>query len=373
MKKNLLILSLFAFSACAKAPPPKTPPVSVAATKAMTCDVPLYYDYVGHVTAFNTVQVVPQVQGYLTRLLFIQGQEVQEGDLLATIDVRPYQATLSKAEATLAQNVAALKYSKDAVERYSKLVQNDFVSQLDFDNYVTSVLSNEAIIKQNLADIESAKLNLGYCYLRAPMNSVAGIQLIDVGNFIPAGSSNAIVTLNQIQPIYVYFYIPEEDLVRIRPLQAKTPLKTRAFLEGEKDSSHDGELNLINNQVDEATGSILLEATFANEDKALWPGQFVSVRLFLEECKGAIVIPVQAVQLGQDGAYVYVIKEDMTTEMRKVKKGETTGELVIISSGLNAGETVVVQGQVNITPTSKVKINNQEMTEPTFDNGLTAP
>ncbi|MBS3904236.1 MAG: efflux RND transporter periplasmic adaptor subunit [Simkania sp.] len=374
MKKNhTILLTLLTFCACNSAPPHNPPPVAVATSKALQCDVPLYYDYVGHVEPFNTVQIVPQVQGFLTKILFQQGQPVKQNDLLCTIDARPYEATLAQAEATLSQTIAALRLSQDTVERYAKLVQNDFVSQLDFDNYVTNVLSNEAVIKQNLAEIEAAKLNVDYCYLKAPMNAIAGVKLVDEGNFIPAGSSQAIVILNQIQPIYVNFYAPEEDLSKIRPLQAESNLKAHVYLEGDQKHCHKGELTLINNEVNEATGSILLEVTLPNEDQALWPGQFVSIRLFLQELKGAIVVPTEAVGVDQNGHFVYVIKEDMTAELRSIKKGASLGEQVVVSSGLCEGESVVVQGQVNLLPGAAVVVNNSLMTRPTFDNGLTAP
>jgi len=371
--KNILLLLFILLSACGKKPPPPSKIVSISTTEATTCTVPLYYDYVGHVIAYNVVQIVPQVQGFLTNIYFEQGQEVKEGDLLCTIDVRPYKAALAQAEATLAQTVAALRYSEDTVERYSKLVQDDFVSQLDFDNYVTNVLSNEAVIKQNLAQIETARLNVEFCYLKAPMNAVAGVLQIDEGNFIPAGSPDPIVTLNQIQPTYVQFYVPEDDLPKIREAQAKKPLKTHVYLEGVQDVYHDGELTLINNQVDLSTGSIMLEATLPNEDKALWPGQFTSVRLFLGEIENAIVLPSQAIQIGQNGPYVYVIKDDLTVELRNVKKGERIDDYFVITSGLASGEKVVLEGQVNLMPGAKVSIDNVQSTQPTFDKGLQPP
>lgn len=370
---RLLALLLLCLCGCSKKPLPPPPPISVATAQAVTCDVPIFYDYVGHVTAYNTVSIVPQVEGYLTNVYFEQGQEVKEGDLLCTIDVRPYEASLSQAQAQLAQTIAALRYSKDAVERYAQLVQDDFVSQLDFDSYVTNVLSDEAIIKQNLAQIETAKLNLGYCYMRAPMDAVAGLQLVDVGNFIPAGNSNPVVTINQIQPIYTEFTIPEDDLPRIRKLQAQKPLPVRVFVEGDENQSHNGELTFIDNQVNENTGSITLEATLPNEDKSLWPGQFASVRVFLGSLNNAIVVPSQAVQVGQNGAYVFVVKEDMSVEMRLIKKGERIGEYMVVTSGLSDKEIVVTEGQVNLVSTSKVTIQNQNATIPTFDRGLLPP
>ncbi len=177
MKKSLPIIGILLLSGCSQTPPPPPPLIHVTTAFAMSADVPQYYDYVGHVIPLNTVNVVPQVQGYLTKIYFKEGQEVKAGDLLATIDDRPYKAALAKAEATLAQSVALLKYSEEAVQRYAQLVPKDFVSELNFDQYVTNVLSNEAVIKQNLADIETAKLNLNYTFMTASVNGVVGVRL----------------------------------------------------------------------------------------------------------------------------------------------------------------------------------------------------
>ncbi len=375
--RQLIYFTFLLLCACGKKPVPPPQTISISSTNAVTCDVPVFYDYVGHVVAFNTVDIVSQVQGYLTTIYFEQGQEVKQGDLLATIDPRVYQAELKKSQAVLAQSIVNLRYAEDTATRYSKLVQNDFVSQLDFDNYVSNVLSEEAVIKQNLADIEIAQLDLNYCFLIAPMDSVAGLRQIDEGNFIPvsvSSTSNPIVTLNQIKPVYVNFYIPEDDLTTIRKAQGRgTNLTTRVFLESNQIDSHDGQLTFIDNQVDISTGSIELEATLPNDDKALWPGQFATVRLFIDELKGAVVVPSQAVQIGQNGPYVFVIKADNTAEIRNVKKGEVVGDYTVVSSGLAEGEEVVLEGQVNLIPGAKVSVNNKQATVPTFDAGLKAP
>lgn len=370
-KKSYILLLAFAMTAACGEPKQKTAPeIPVSVTTAVSCTIPRYYDYVGHVIPLNTVQIVPQVQGYLTKIYFKEGQEVQAGDLLAKIDDRPYKAELAKAEATLAQTIVSLKYSEDTVQRYAKLVPEDFVSQLNFDKYVSDVLSDEAIIKQNLADIETAKLNLGFTHMHASVDGIIGVRLIDEGNFIPPASTNPIVILNQLKPITVEFYIPEDDLAAIRKARAKQELLTRVFLEGELNEAHDGVLTLINNQVDQNTGSILLRATLPNEDRALWPGQFASVRLFLEEIEGAILIPSQAVQESQKGPYVFVVKTDGTAELRYVKKGQLEGDLMVIEKGVAAGETVVLEGQLNLFPGAKAAVNNNEATIPTFNPGL---
>lgn len=365
--KRYVIAVCLSMVCCSKPAQPPPPPISVSVAEAIKCSVPRYYDYIGHVIPLNTVKIVPQVQGYLTKIYFQEGQDVKAGDLLATIDDRPYKATLAKAEATLAQTVVALKYSEDTVNRYAKLVPQDFVSQLNFDKYVSDVLSDEAIVKQNLAEIEKAKLDLSYTYMHANVDGVVGVRLIDEGNFIPSGSTDPIVILNQLQPITVEFFVPEEDLSCIRKAKEKIDLKTRIFLEGEETDFEDGLLTLINNQVDQKTGSILLRARFPNEDKAMWPGQYVTVRLYLEEMPNSILIPSQAVMESQNGPYVYIIKPDKTAEFRYIKRGMRQGDLIIIEQGIAKGEKVVLEGQLNLFPGVSVAIHNEKTVVPTFN------
>ncbi len=374
--KYYLSLACACFCACSKtpAPPSAAKGISVSTSIALDCTTPRYYDYIGHVIPLNSVKIVPQVQGYLTDICFKEGQEVKAGDTLATIDERPYRAALAKAEATLAQTVVALKYSEETMQRYSKLVPEDFVSQLDFDKYVSAVLNDQALVKQNLADIEFAKLNLGFTSMQAPFDGVVGVRLIDAGNYIPASTTTPIVILNQLSPITVEFYAPEDDLTEIRRVQCMHALQTRVYLEGDEKNSHDGTLTLIDNQVDQNTGSILLRATLPNEDRALWPGQFVSVRLLLDSIPNAVLIPLQAVQNSQKGPYLFIVKEDGTADLRYVKRGQQVNdEFVVIEEGLKAGETVVVEGQLNLFKGAHVVVRNDEQTTSTFNPGLTPP
>ncbi len=349
---RLAFLILLTGCAQQEAPQPKQVPVKTAFV--LQQELPLYYDYIGHVIPLVTVNIVPQVQGYLTRINFKEGQEVQAGDLLATIDERPYKATLAKAEATLAQTMTALNYSEETVQRYAKLLPENFVSEINFDNYVTDLLSNEAIVKQNLADIEIAKLNVGYCSMRAPVSGIIGVRLIDQGNFIPPNSTNPIAVLNQLQPITVEFYAPEDDLMQIRKDKQEKPLQTRVFLEGKEKEGHDGILTLINNQVDQPTGSILLRAEFPNEDKALWPGQFVSARLFLKAIPDALLVPSLAVVMSQQGPYLFIVESDGKVSMRSVVLGTSIDGMRHIKEGVKVGEEVVLEGQLNLIPGTKV-------------------
>ncbi len=373
MRHSLSWFFIF-FAACSQSQEIKQPPaVSVSTARVEECTVQHYYDYIGHVIPRNSVKIVPQVQGYLTEVCFQEGQEVKAGDTLATIDNRPYKAALAKAEAALSQTIVSLKYSEETVNRYAKLVPEDFVSQLDFDKYVTNVLSDEAVIKQNLADIETAKINLGFTTMQSPINGVVGLRLVDAGNYIPAGTTDPIVIVNQLAPITVEFYVPEDDLGEIRRVQCKHALKTHVFLEGIEEDCHEGVLTLVNNEVDQNTGSILLRATLPNEDRALWPGQFVSVRLFLDPLPNAVLVPSLAIQNSQRGPYLFVIKPDGTAEQRYVKIGQHEGEMTVVTEGVKVGETVVTEGQINLYPGAHVIVRNQEETEPSFNPGLQQP
>lgn len=356
MKRSFLLLLLL--TTCAAPPQRPVRPHTVSVANPTVQTVPVYLDYVGHVTPFISVNVMAQVSGILTSQFFTQGQEVKEGDLLLVIDPRPYEATLAKAEAELAQTYASLQYAKDTTKRYSSLVKENFISQLDYDQYVTNVVTDEAMIKQNQADIENAKINLNYCYIKAPMNCVTGQLQVKPGNYVDANSGTTLVVLNQIQPILVDFYVPETDLRAIQEKQRLAPLKLQVFPDSSHAVAYDGMLTLIDNKVNENTGSILMEGTFANGDKLLWPGHFVDVRLILDEAPNALLVPTSSVLVGSSGHYVYVVKLDGTVERRDIKMGQRHGEKTVIYSGISQNDMVVVTGQLNIASGMKVVIDN---------------
>ncbi len=357
-KKTILTSLLLIAASCEKAPPPALPPPPVTMAKPVVRDVHLYADYVGHMQANMTVDVRPQVAGVLTSRYFDEGQDVKQGDLLFTIDDRPYVAALQKAEAALSQTLARLQYSEETVRRYSDLVKQNYVSQLNFDQYVTDVKVDDATIKENIADIETAKVNLSYCTITSPMDCTAGVLQIYPGNYVNANGQDTIITLNQISPIQAVFYPPEKDLQNIQRLQREAPLKTIVFLYNDQECGYAGELAVIDNQVNSGTGSIELKALLPNRNKELWPGQFVVVRLILSEKKNAVLLPSQAIQIGQSGSYVFVINEDSTVNMRKILEGQRQGDYTIIEEGLQPGEMVVLQGQLNLSDGVKVSIKN---------------
>ncbi|NGX38204.1 MAG: Multidrug resistance protein MdtA [Chlamydiae bacterium] len=355
----LLLLALLLCSvSCHKKEEPKKPLFQVEVTKPKVEDITLYHSYVGHVEAYVQVDVTAQVEGVLTGYYFTEGMEVKQGDLIFSIDSRPYEAQLSKTEAALSHSIANLRYAEDVAKRNASLAQKDYVSQLEYDEYITNVMTSKATIKENEAEIDTAKINITYCNIHAPMNAVSGKLKIQVGNLIRNAGEEALVTLNQITPIYTYFSVPQKDLPHIMELHRKKALKVEAFLNGDESKPYCGDLDLIDNQVNDQTGSIWLRGVFANEEKLLWPGEFVDVNLMLEEKKNAILLPTNAITLGQKGKYVFILKSNQTVELRYIETGEAIGSMTLIEKGIEPGETVVTQGQINLTNGIQVKVKS---------------
>ena len=350
MKKWCLLLCLVA---CSKPTPPPPEPPYVKVGKPLVCDAPIYFEYVGHIEPNLTAQIKPQVDGVLTGQYFVEGQEVCENSLLLTIDPRPFQAQLENAEGQLAQSIATLQQAQETAARYKDLVPLNYISQLDYDQFVTNALTAGAAVQQAQAAVDSAKINLSYCTIKAPFRGVASKLKVDVGNVVNSLSDTQLLTINQISPIRISFFVPEKDLSKIACLQVKQPLTTEVK---RGDQWIQGKLFLINNQVDESTGMILLQAVFENKDWTLWPGEYVDVRLILKIEPNAILVPSPTIQVGQEGNYVYVLKPDQTVELRAVKVGQKEENNTLIESGLAAHETVITEGQLNLKPGIKVQI-----------------
>lgn len=361
MRQILLSIAipLACLTGCSKqpAPPPKLP--SVVVTHPTVSSVPRYLDYPGHIEAYNTINVQTQIAGELTGMYFEEGTEVTAGQLLFTIDSRPYRAALDKAEAALAQSIASLRYAEETAQRYSKLVQEEYVAQLQYDQYLTNVLVEEASVLANEAEVETAKLNLLYTTIYSPISGVAGKKQVDVGNYVTVADNPSLITINQINPVYASFYVPDVDLPTIQKYQAGGELKTIIYLNEDRSLAYEGKLTLIDNQVNENTGSIFMKATLCNDNKELWPGEFVDVRVILTTIDNAIQLPYQAVQLGQQGHFVFVVNSDNTISMKNVKVGQRQGDLLVIEEGLAATDVIVLEGQLNLYPGAKVEIQQQ--------------
>ena len=329
-------------------------PVTVASAELK--DVPLEMVSVGRAEALATVSVKAQVGGEVTGVYFKEGQTVRKGDRLFTIDPRPFEIAVRQAESLLEKDRALLKNAEADVARYAGLVQKDYVTKEQYETLVANRDVLVAAIKADEAGVSNARLNLDYATIRSPIDGRTGKLFIDAGNIIKANDTNPAVVIDQISPIYVSFSVPEQNLARIKEFMAKEALKAEAVAAGEGRTPASGVLTFVDNAIDESTGTITLRATFANADRALWPGQFLNVRLTLTTEKGVVAVPSQAVQTGQAGQYVYVVKDDLTAEMRPVKVAREFGGDSVIAEGLKPGERVVTDGQLRLGPGAKVEI-----------------
>ena len=335
----------------------------MTAATAVQKTVPVQLSAIGNVEAYSTVSVKSQIGGVLTRVHFGEGQDVNKGDLLFTIDPRPYEAALKQAEANLAKDNAQLANSRKEVQRYAELVKKGYVAQEQYDQISTNAASFEAIVNADMAVVENARLQLKYCYIYSPLSGRTGNLMANEGNLIKANADTAIVVINQVQPIYVTFSVPEQSLSEIKRYMSEGNLRVEAILSKEDEKPEQGVLTFIDNAVDLATGTIKLKGTFANKGKRLWPGQFVNAVLTLTSQPDAIVVPSQAIQTGQKGHYVFVIKTDLTVEDRPLLVGRTLNNETVIQKGLQAGEKVVTDGQLRLVPGAKVEIKNKGETK----------
>ncbi len=334
----------------------KDTPVPVTVEPVVKQDVPVYLTALGTVQALNTVTINPQVSGQMLSINFKEGQEVKKGDLLAQIDPRTFQAAYDQAVAKQEQDEAQLATAQSTLKRNDALVAKGYVAQLDMDTFRNNVANLTATVAADKAAVRSAKVNLDYTRIVSPIDGVAGIRNVDPGNVVT--TTTAVVTLTQIHPIYVTFNLPEQNLEMVRSAShGDDPLEVLALDRADAHTiAADGQLNVVDNQIDTTTGTFKLRSIFQNAKGDLWPGQFVNVRLKVRTVAGGLVIPAQAVQRGPDGDYVYLVQQDDTVKMNPVKvAGEVGDSHVMIGSGLALNDKVVTEGQFRLKPGSKVK------------------
>lgn len=341
--------------ACSKNKPAPPRTVPVVAGGAEQKNIPLQLKVIGNVESFNAVSIKPLVGGEVEGVYFREGQDVKKGELLFKIDPRPYAAALRQAEAALARDLAQAKNAEEQAKRYAVLVQKDYVSKDQYDQLRANADALAAAVEADRANVENSRLQLEYCTIKSPINGRAGSVLVNAGNVIKANDI-AMTTINQIVPTYVVFTVPEQNLSDIKKYTAMKELKVEAIIPGDEKRPALGDLTFIDNAVDKTTGTIKLKGTFANADRRLWPGQFVDVILTLTTEPNRVVVPSAAVQTGQQGQYVYVIKDDMTAELRIVTPVRTYQNWTIIDKGVAAGEKVVTDGQLRLVPGVKVEI-----------------
>jgi multidrug efflux system membrane fusion protein len=332
-------------------------PVLVAPAVETNVPVQINPPPVGHVMPYSTVTIRPQVGGVISQVHFQQGQEVKKGDLLFTIDPRPMQAALDAARAALARDQAQSENARIQFGREQKLFEQKLISQDEFDTSKAGLDALVGTVAADQAAVTNAMLNLDYCQIRAPIDGVTGSLQFYQGNVVKA-PDDTLLTINQIHPIYVAFAVPEQYLPEIKKEMRERTLKAQATFQNMDVPPPEGELTFIDNAVDTTTGTIQLKATFPNEDSTLWPGQFVQVVLTLSDLTNAIVVPTQAVQTGQNGRFVYVVKPDQTAEERPVIVDLTYQGETVVQSGLRTGETVVTDGQLRLAPGVKINIKS---------------
>ena len=327
-------------------PPTPPPPRPVTTAKVTTKDVPLYLDEIGSTAAYETVQIQAQVSGQIIAREFKDGVDVKKGDLLFRIDPRPYEAALASAQADLALNQANLK-------RQQELRAKNVTASQEFD-------TAQANASRSAAAVAAAQVNLDHCYIKSPIDGRAGLRNVDVGNVVGPGGNTPLLTIMGMDPIYTDFTIAEPDLPLVRRYLDNPNLKVLTDAEDDNIDPRSGSLYYIDNAVQPGAGTVKLRAVTPNPDRALWPSQFVHVRLILDTIKNAKLVPSSAVQIGQNGPYIFVIKDDSTIDLRQVKPGQRQGDLTVIMEGVNPGETVVTSGQLQLSPGAKVLAKEAE-------------
>lgn len=373
------------------------PPAPVTVAVAVTQDVPVYLDQIGKCVAREMVEIRPQASGRITNIHFTDGADIKKGDLLVTIDPRPFQAGLQQAEAnlardkamkrqaeaSLARDKAQAKLGEAQARRYTQLNRQGVVSneqseqmQTNAEALMATVAADEAAvrnaeeaIKADEAAIETAKLQLSYCYIHSPIDGRAGQRLVDVGNLAATGAGTPLLVIQRLNPIYADFTISQNDLLAVQRNMSKGALKAEVRLPDEPDKPVVGALTFVDNAVKDATGTVNLRATIDNGARRFWPGRFVNVRLVLSVLHGAVLVPAAAPQMSAKGQFVYIVKGDSTAEMRTVTVGQRQGEMVVIEKGIAPGEKVVVNGQLGVTPDGKVLVEQSKAAELSKNGG----
>lgn len=356
MKKLMIAAALFAAACTQQKPKPVDEAVPVTVATVEQKDVPIQIRAIGTVQPLSNVAVRALAGGQLQKVWFKEGDDVRKGAMLFTIDPRPYDAALQQAQANLQRDEAQLRNAEAQAKRYGDLVKKDYVTKEEYDKLVAAAEAARAVAAADRAAIENARLQRSYCEIRSPLDGRTGSLMVHAGNLVKANDTTPLVVINQVEPVYVQFAVPEQNLGLLRQ-RAGAPVEASPQQGGAPIAT--GTLTFIDNNVDATTGTITLKATFDNKNRALWPGQYVNVAITTDNKTNALIVPLRALQTSQKGGqYVYVVKPSKAVEMRTVTVYKTIDQNAIIDKGVAAGETVVTDGQLRLTPKSKVEIKN---------------
>jgi multidrug efflux system membrane fusion protein len=357
----LALLALCATVGCSgttkSAPAPAPPPVVVG--QAVRRTIPVVLSSIGNVESVASVAVRSRVAGQILEVRIKDGADVVKGQTIFIIDPEPFRIAVEQSEAQLARDQALLEKAERDLARYAKLVDKEYVTREQYESASTLAASQAATIQSDEAMAKEARLNLSYCTISAPISGRAGSINLRAGNLVKANDDAPLVTILKVEPVYVTFSVPEKYLAEVQARSAAGPLTVRATARGEKGDGHPGRLTFIDNTVDRTTGTIRLKAEFANEDRGLWPGQFVETELILSEQKNALIVPSTAIQVGQDGNFVFVVTPDGTAQPRPVVVDRLIGDDTVLVSGLDGGETVITDGQIRVVPGAKVTVSTK--------------
>ncbi len=351
------LLALLLLASCSQKPQMvKRPPPRVEVSQAKTEDVPYVIRAIGKATANTSVNIIAQVRGQVTGAFISSGDWVEQGDLMFVIDPRPFEADLEQAQGLLEQAEASRQFSEERVARYSELLPEQFVSKLDFEQYVSDAEEAIGQVDQYKGEVAAASVNVDFTTITAPMSGKLGVRFIDPGNIVSPEDQNPMIVLNQISDILIDIPIPERYLPLVQKYQTKEGLPVKINVPYEAGGTFHGKLIMIDNEVDQASGTILVRATYPNEEKLLWPGQFTDNEIHLYTIKDAVLIPKAAVSVNTKGPFAYVVKKDQSVELRQLEVGQLFGKYQVVNSGIKGGELVVTAGQLALAPGLHVEI-----------------
>jgi membrane fusion protein, multidrug efflux system len=334
------------------------PPAPVVVANVEQQDIPVQIQAIGNVEAYQTVQIRSQVNGQIQKIFFKEGEDVRQGQQLFQLDKRPFQADLEKTIGQMKHDQATAENSRIQSDRYSGLEAQGIVSHEQAEQFRAQAKADASAVEADKASVDAARVQLQYTDIAAPIDARTGALMINLGNLVKANDTPYLLQLNQVTPIYVTFSVPEANLDRLRRGFSSGQLKILAYPKGQPDRPAEGRLTFIDNGVDMTTGMFKLKGTFQNKDRRLWPGEFVDVALVLSTQKNAVVVPTKAIQTGQQGEYVYVVRNDSTAESRPVKTSGVYRDLTLISDGLKTGEQVIVNGQLRVAPNAKIVVQS---------------